>query len=92
MVRTRSEKDVTRSEKDMPRKRRKINQSVNSMPNHMRCSCGGGQSCIVDRRWMGDWVHEDEVFHENNLPIRRSCYEPFSPEQELALYKIMNPD
>lgn len=30
--------------------------------NKYICPCGGGQSCIVDRRYNNDWVHEDNVF------------------------------
>jgi hypothetical protein len=35
------------------------------------CPCGGGQSCIVDRRKNKDWVHEVEVFLANTLPLRK---------------------
>ena len=56
--------------RNMTKKRKLSNMSkpgftpltVNSMPSHMKCDCGGGQSCIIDRRWIGDWVHEDDVF------------------------------
>ncbi len=49
------------------------------------CPCGGGQSCIVDRRRVGDWVHEDNLFKVNNLPIRKNCYTPLTIEQANAL-------
>ena len=69
---------------------KKRHVSVNTMPKSMKCKCGGGQSCIIDRRWMGDWVHEDDVFRLNNLPIRKSCIEPYTEEQNKALYNMMN--
>jgi len=45
---------------------------VMDMPIEQSCPCGGGQSCIVDRRWVGDWVHEDNVFINAGLP-GQSC-------------------
>lgn len=45
------------------------------------CPCGGGQSCIVSRRSVGDWVHEDNVFRSNNLPLRKNCYCSYSRKQ-----------
>ena len=42
--------------------------------SHFCCPCGGGQSCIVDRRKNNDWVHEDNVRKENDLPIRQNCF------------------
>ena len=45
------------------------------------CPCGGGQSCIVSRRSVGDWVHEDSVFRANNLPLRKNCYCSYSRKQ-----------
>lgn len=42
------------------------------------CPCGGGQSCIVDRRRIGDWVLEDYVFRKNNLSLRKNCFAPYS--------------
>lgn len=49
------------------------------------CPCGGGQSCIVHRRIVGDWVHEDNVFRKVNLPIRKDCYTALSQEQLKAM-------
>ena len=59
--------------------------TVNSMPSHMKCNCGGGQSCIIDRRWIGDWVHEDDVFKRNGLSLRKSCIQPYSSLQIQSL-------
>lgn len=50
------------------------------------CPCGGGQSCIVDRRTLKDWVHEDEVFLEHKLPIRKNCYQQYTNKQ----LKVLN--
>lgn len=49
------------------------------------CPCGGGQSCIVHRRIVGHWVHEDDVFRKANLPIRKNCYTALSQEQLKAM-------
>ena len=53
------------------------------------CPCGGGQSCIITRRYMGDWVHEDMVFKQSGLPFRKSCLAPYSALQESAMAKAM---
>ena len=58
---------------------------VMDMPNEQLCPCGGGQSCIVDRRWVGDWVHEDTVFTNAGLPIRKNCFSSFTPAQQKKL-------
>jgi len=58
---------------------------LDSMPRHMMCPCGGGQSCLIDRRWLGDWCHEDDVFRKKNIPLRTSCIQPYTVEQEHAL-------
>lgn len=49
------------------------------------CPCGGGQSCIVDRRLLNDWVLEDVIFKKNNVPIRKNCYIPYSIDQSAIL-------
>jgi hypothetical protein len=58
---------------------------VMDMPTEQLCPCGGGQSCIVDRRWVGDWVHEDTVFTNAGLPIRKNCFSSFTPAQQKKL-------
>ena len=45
------------------------------------CPCGGGMSCIVDRRRLGDWVHEDDVFNSANCPLRKNCLDPMTDAQ-----------
>lgn len=60
-------------------------KSLNNMPKDKQCPCGGGQSCIIDRRWLGDWCHEDDVFNKLNIPLRKSCVEPYTVKQEMAL-------
>ena len=60
-------------------------KSLDSMPRHMICSCGGGQSCLIDRRWLGDWCYEDDIFRKKNIPLRRSCIQQYTVEQENAL-------
>jgi len=60
-------------------------QQVMDMPTEQLCPCGGGQSCIVDRRWVGDWVHEDTVFTNAGLPIRKNCFSSFTPAQQKKL-------
>ena len=58
-------------------------KSLNDMP--VECPCGGGQSCLIDRRWLGDWCPEDELFNKLNIPLRKSCIQPYTVEQEMAL-------
>ncbi len=60
---------------------------VMDMPIEQSCPCGGGQSCIVDRRWVGDWVHEDNVFINAGLPIRKNCFACFTSAQQKQLGK-----
>ena len=60
---------------------------VMDMSQELICPCGGGQSCIVDRRWVGDWVHEDDVFASAGLPIRKNCFVNFTREQKTILAK-----
>jgi len=55
------------------------------MPVEQLCPCGGGQSCIVDRRWVGDWVHEDDVFTNAGLPLRKNCFANFTTAQKKLL-------
>lgn len=50
------------------------------------CPCGGGQSCIVDRRELNDWVHEDDLFLKNKLPLRKDCFQQFTNKQ----LKVLN--
>ena len=52
------------------------------------CPCGGGQSCMVDRRSLGDWVPEDIVFKKNNLPLRKNCFSALTKEQEKVLKRV----
>ena len=58
-----------------------------SLNNSELCPCGGGQSCMVDRRALGDWVPEDNIFKQNNLPIRKNCYSKLSKKQLKVLEK-----
>ena len=61
-------------------------KSLLDMPADMMCPCGGGQSCIVDRRWLEDWVHEDDVLTSKGFSVRKNCFTPFSKAQQ----KVMN--
>tara|TARA_B100002019_G_C20993409_1_gene461720 strand:+ start:204 stop:629 length:426 start_codon:yes stop_codon:yes gene_type:complete len=93
MTDTNSKKHTT-SRNYPKRKRNKTGNpnenDLNSMPNELRCPCGGGQSCIIDRRWVGDWIHEDDVFKRNGLPLRTTCFDVYTYEQEQALSGRMN--
>jgi hypothetical protein len=51
----------------------------------INCPCGGGQNCIVHRRMLGDWVHEDDMFAKVKLPLRTNCFQEFTEEQRKAL-------
>jgi hypothetical protein len=55
------------------------------MPLYMQCKCGGGQSCLIDRRWLGDFCHEDLVFNKKNIQLRKSCIDSYTKEQEKAI-------
>jgi hypothetical protein len=55
------------------------------MPDNLICPCGGGQSCLVDRRWLGDWVHEDDIFKKSGLSLRKNCYSKYNEEQKKLL-------
>lgn len=59
--------------------------TVADMPVSEICPCGGGQSCIVDRRWVGDWVHEDDVFKSTGIPLRKNCFVNYTTKQKKAL-------
>jgi hypothetical protein len=57
------------------------NITMNKQNNMNVCPCGGGQSCIVDRRVLNDWVHEDNLFLENKLPLRKNCFQQYTKQQ-----------
>ena len=42
--------------------------------SHFCCPCGGGQSCLVDRRKNKDWVYEDDIRKQKGLPLRQNCF------------------
>lgn len=63
-----------------------VSGKVMDMPTAQLCPCGGGQSCIVDRRWVGDWVHEDDVFTNAGLPLRKNCFTSFTAAHKKLLY------
>ena len=74
--------------KNYPQKKKKrIQKTTNDMPTHMKCKCGGGETCIVDRRWMNYWVNEDGIFQNACIPTRKHCLQKYLPEQEEALQK-----
>ena len=54
--------------------------------NLSSCPCGGGQSCIIDRRYNNDWVHEDEVFINKKIPLRKHCFQKYNKSQYNALF------
>ena len=60
----------------------------NKLKKEFICLCGGGQSCIVERRKNNDWVLEDDVFKQNNLPLRKHCFQKYYDSQ----YKVLFPN
>ena len=58
--------------------------TIVDMPSNLICPCGGGQSCIVDRRWVGDWVHEDDVFTNAGITLRKNCFVNYTKKQKKA--------
>jgi hypothetical protein len=67
----------------------KIYKSLCERPVYMECKCGGGQSCLIDRRWVGDFCHEDVVFNKKNIPLRKSCIEDYTEQQRKAILEDM---
>ena len=66
----------------------KRTQSYPIIPAKKRCPecpCGGGQSCIVMRRYCEDWVHEDDLFKEANVPLRENCYCDWTEAQQKVM-------
>lgn len=53
------------------------------------CPCGGGQSCIVDRRNFGDFVIIDDVMKKAGLPLFINCYDSGTPAQKNAWNNYM---
>lgn len=69
------------------------NVSTNLMLNNdYVCPCGGGQSCIVDRRTLNEWVHEDDLFLKNKLSLRKHCFQQFTNKQLKVLNNFANND
>jgi len=75
------EKDET----EIPEKKKAAFADVSEETEVTCCPCGGGQSCIVDRRECGDFVHEDVVLFEAGLPRRTHCLAEPTLEQQAAL-------
>jgi len=63
--------------------------TLDNMPENMICPCGGGQSCIVDRRWLGDWIYEDDIFKKFNIELRKNCYQMYSKQQKDILKRFL---
>ena len=49
------------------------------------CPCGGSQSCIVERRKMGDWVHEDKLMEDAGVKKRKNCFSKFTKTQQKVM-------
>lgn len=54
------------------------------------CPCGGGQSCIVDRRSFGAFVYEDYVLNEAKISLRKHCFSEPTEEQNKAMNDWLN--
>jgi hypothetical protein len=67
------------------KKKIKIIKTLNSMPNNIKCKCGRGEICIVYKRWLGEWVDEDNILIKYNLPVRKNCFETFNLKQKEVL-------
>jgi len=67
----------------------KINSEPLMLSMNCECPCGGGQSCIVDRRSVKDWVHEDDVFLKHKLPLRKNCYQQYTNKQLKVLNALL---
>ena len=53
-------------------------------PVYMGCPCESN-SCVINRRSRGKWSYEDDIFIRESIPLRKSCMDPYTPMQELAL-------
>jgi len=51
----------------------------------LQCPCGGGMSCIVERRRRDDWVHEDHVLRAAGVQPREHCHSEPTPEQQATM-------
>lgn len=56
-----------------------------TLPDEEKCPCGGGQSCIVDRRRVGGYILEDYALQNANLPIRKNCFSEPTEEQDRVM-------
>jgi len=65
--------------------RRDSQQKSKIVPKEQECPCGGGMSCIVDRRFYGDWVMEDDLFLAEKCTLRNNCTEPYTEKQRYIL-------
>lgn len=65
-------------------------RQISERPSHFKtCPCGGGQSCIVDRRWVGDYIYEDNIFKNMNIPLRINCVQLMTEIQKNVLKKSL---
>lgn len=64
--------------------------SVSTKPSKLGyCPCNHGTNCIVIKRNLCIWMHEDNLFKENRLPIRKNCFSKYSIEQHRILRKYL---
>ncbi len=57
------------------------------MTKNKDCPCGDWhQSCIVARRRVGDWVHEDTLMAEAGVKKRKHCHSKLTKKQK----EVMN--
>lgn len=53
--------------------------------NQKECPCGGGQSCIVTRRLIGGFNHEDIVLEGAGVNLREHCLSEPTDAQDRAM-------
>ena len=61
-----------------------------TLPDEEKCPCGGGQSCIVDRRRVGGYILEDYALQNANLPIRKNCFSEPTEEQDIVMRTFLD--
>jgi len=59
-------------------------RSYTKKPVYMGCPCKSN-SCVINRRSRGKWSYEDDIFIRESIPLRKSCMDPYTLMQELAL-------
>lgn len=64
-----------------------IKEIFNLINTPHKCQCGGGMTCLIDRRNLGYWVMEDELFRAAGCKLRINCFQPMTKKQQNIIEK-----